>query len=465
MKLEFFGAAGEVTGSCHIVRTRNHCVLLDCGLIQGGRKDEMRNWETFPFDPREVDAVVLSHAHIDHSGRLPLLVKRGFRGPVYTQNATRDLCTILLLDAAHLNERDSEIENRKRERKGLRPVEPLYHRQDARAALVRIKGLPYGATREILPGISIRFRDAGHIMGSAIVEMWLRDGDTKRKLVFSGDLGQYDAPILNDPEAIEDADVVLMECTYGDRLHRNREQTVREIGEIIAAAEHERGNVLIPAFAIGRSQEILYLFGKHYDEWQLDRWHIFLDSPMAIDASEVYWNYSHLYDSEAARLHRSFREMPRLPNLHLTETPEESRVINRLRNGAIIIAGSGMCTGGRIMHHLKHNVWRPECHVIIVGYQAAGSLGRDLVDGRQYVRIYRETVRVAAKIHTVGGLSAHGDQRALCRWYGGFEHSPPVYLVHGETESAAAFKVSLEQKFGSRVALARPGQVLDLTRA
>jgi metallo-beta-lactamase family protein len=462
MEIEFFGAAGEVTGSCHVLRVGGRQLLLDCGMIQGGRRDEVRNHDPFPFDVRDIDAVVLSHAHIDHSGRLPLLVRRGYRGPVYTHYASRDLCEILLQDSAQLSERDAQSETRRRQRKGLPGIEPLYTRQHARAAVKLIKGLHYRAPREILPGLTLTLHDAGHIMGSAIVELELTEDGKRHTLVFSGDLGMRDAPILHDPALLGHADTVIMESTYGDRRHRARGETLKELGEILRRAERDRGNVLIPAFAIGRSQEVLYTLGKYYDEWNLDRWHVFLDSPMAIDASEVYWNYPHLYDEEATLLRRQVREMPSLRNLHLTETVEESRVINRVSTGAIIIAGSGMCNGGRIVHHLKHNLWRSECHVIIVGYQAAGSLGRQLVDGRQFVRIHGEAIKVSASIHTVGGLSAHGDQGELLHWYGGFENRPPVFLVHGESESAAELAEQLRRRYHAPVTIARSGRVIDL---
>ncbi len=464
MKLEFFGAAGEVTGSCHILHVGPYKLLLDCGMIQGSRKDEDRNHDEFPFAADQIDAVVLSHTHLDHSGRLPLLVKRGFNGPIYAQNATKDLCRVLLLDAADLNERDTEAENRRRLRKGLLTIEPLYLREHVKQTLAKINGFAYRKREEILPGVSIRFHDAGHIMGSAIVEVTLSEGTLQRTLVFSGDLGQYDTPILHDPSVVEDADVVLMESTYGGRAHRDRNSTIREIGDIIKNAAHEHGNILIPAFAIGRSQDILYMLGKHYKQWKLENWRVFLDSPMAIEVSKIYWDYPHLYDEEATKLRRRINEMPELANLHLTRTVQESRVINRLKSGAIVIAGSGMCNGGRIVHHLKHNLWRRECHVIIVGYQARGSLGRQLVDGRRHVRIRGETIKVAAKIHTVGGLSAHGDQQDLCRWYGGFNNRPRLILVHGETASARALATKLERDLRAPVSVARPGQTVDLAR-
>ncbi len=464
MQIEFYGAAGEVTGSCHVVRVGNKQLLLDCGLIQGGRREEARNRDRFPFDPADIDAVILSHAHLDHSGRLPLLVKRGFRGPIFAQRATRELCEVLLEDSAALSERDAEQENRRRARKGLDAVTPIYDRADVRAVMRLVSGLSYDARHEFAPGISFCFRDAGHIMGSAVVELWLRHEGVERKIVFSGDLGQHGAPILRDPVTIGQADVVIMESTYGGRVHRDRQSTIDEIGEIIGTAAHHRGNILIPAFAVGRSQEVLYMLGKYYRQWDLDRWHVFLDSPMAIDATRIYWSYTHLYDDEAAQLRENIDEMPRLANLHLTASVEESRVINRLDNGAIIIAGSGMCTGGRILHHLKHNVWRPECHVIIVGYQARGTLGRQLVDGARRVRIHGETMRVAARIHTVGGLSAHGDENDLMRWYDGFATAPRVYLVHGEPEASHALAEALRRRAGADVSVALPGYRLDLMR-
>ncbi|MDH3282489.1 MAG: MBL fold metallo-hydrolase, partial [Gammaproteobacteria bacterium] len=323
-------------------------------------------------------------------------------------------------------------------------------------------GLPYRTDQQVVPGLSMRFHDAGHILGSATVALRVTQGALSRRVVFSGDLGQYGAPILNDPEDLGPADVVLIESTYGGRVHRSRDDTIAEIGEIIGHAHREHGNILIPAFAIGRSQEVLYTLGKHYDQWSLRDWHVFLDSPMAIDASHIYWDYPHLYDEEATRFRKKLNEMPKLPNLHLTSTPAESQVINRLTSGAIVIAGSGMCNGGRILHHLKHNVWRKQCHVIIVGYQAEGSLGRRLVDRAQYVRIHGETIRVAARVHTVGGLSAHADEKDLTRWYGALTNSPPVYLVHGEPRAAQALKQKLEADYGADATIAEAGLKVDL---
>ncbi len=464
MQIEFYGATNGVTGSCHILRANGQLILLDCGLIQGPREAELKNREPFPFSPGDISAVVLSHGHIDHSGRIPLLVKQGYQGPVYAHNATCDLCRILLQDSASLQERDAQYENKWRQRKGKPLVEPLYTVSDVDRALENVVGMCYRERRGILPGVSICFQDAGHILGSSSVEVWLNEDGNEQKIVYSGDLGQYDMPILNDPAAIQQADHVLVESTYGNRRHRDLQKTIDEIGEIISTAAHHRGNILIPAFAVGRSQEVLYMLGKYYRQWDLDRWHVFLDSPMAIDATRIYWCYAHLYDDEAAQLREDIDEMPRLANLHLTASVEESRVINRLDNGAIISAGSGMCTGGRILHHLTHNVWRRECHVIIVGYQARGTLGRQLVDGAPRVRIHGETLRVAARIHTVGGLSAHGDENDLMRWYDGFAAAPRVYLVHGEPEASHALAQALRRRPDADVSVALPGYRLDLVR-
>jgi metallo-beta-lactamase family protein len=464
MELEFYGATGGVTGSCHIIRNSQHQILIDCGLIQGRRKEEEANRDPFPFNVDALDAVVLSHAHIDHSGRTPLLVKRGFRGPIYTQNATRDLCAVLLRDSASLAERDAKYENKKRAKKGMEPVEPLYTEADAIKAWDHMEGMPYREKREILPGISIRYQDAGHILGACMVEIWLSEGSVTRKIVFSGDIGQYDTPILNDPTTIEEADLVLMESTYGNRLHRDRQHTIEEIGEVISRAGHEHGNILIPAFSIGRSQELLYLMGMHYDEWELDRWQIFLDSPMAIEASHIYWDYPHLYDEEATRLRSNINEMPHLRNLKLTHAVEESMQINEIRSGAIIIAGSGMCNGGRIVHHLKHNITRKECHVMIVGYQANGTLGRRLVNGEDEIKIHGNFYKVNAQIHTVGGLSAHADQHDLLRWVSGFNNKPKVFVVHGEPEVKQEFSQLLQEKLQLKATVPKAGDIVDLSQ-
>jgi len=465
MQLEFFGAAGEVTGSCHILTVGGRRLLLDCGMIQGGATADERNRAPFPFDAAQVDAVILSHAHIDHCGRLPLLRNRGFRGPVYANPACRDLVRILLADGATMAERDAERENRRRQKAGdARRVEPLYTLEDAQAVLALFRTVRYGHAMEVLPGVELVFRDAGHILGSASVWLRLREGDLERRLVFSGDVGQFDTPILRDPEAGPAADLVLMESTYGDRRHRDRDATREEFGSILRAARDDGGNVLIPAFAVGRSQEILYELATHFEAWSLSDWQIFLDSPMAIEATEVYWKHANLFDEEAQDWHLRARSLPPLPNLKLSRTADESMAINKISHGAIVIAGSGMCTGGRIVHHLKHNLGRPECDIVFSGFQAQGTTGRAIVDGREVVRIHGEPITVAARVHTLGGFSAHGDQQDLLRWYEGIPGRPPVWLVHGESQAAAGLRDALQAK-GVRAEVAVSGLTLDLGAA
>jgi metallo-beta-lactamase family protein len=461
MQLEFFGAAGEVTGSCHILRAGGHELLLDCGMVQGGRDAPERNRLPFPFDAAAIDAVILSHAHIDHCGRLPLLVKRGFRGPIYTNPACAELVPILLRDSASLALHDAERANRNLP-PGAPRVQPLYDLADVDAVVAQLADIPYDIERELLPGIVVRVRDAGHILGSSSIEARVSEAGLTRTLVFSGDIGQYDTPILHDPWKFDAADLVLMESTYGDRRHRGREDTERELGAVLAQAERDGGNVVVPAFAIGRSQELLYLLAKHYAEWRVARWKIFLDSPMAIAASRVYWRHPERFDEEAARLREGFRGLPPLPNLVLSESSDQSRAINDIRGGAIIIAGSGMANGGRVLHHLMHNLPRRECHVLIVGFQAPGTLGRQLVDGQPEVRIHGRLVPNVAQVHTLGGLSAHGDQADLLRWYDGFNPPPPVFIVHGEVPSGEALAVKLRER-GAAATVTRPGLKVDLS--
>ena len=468
INIEFFGAAGEVTGSCHLVTVGRHKILLDCGLIQGRAEDEKRNWQTFPFDPATIDAVVLSHAHIDHSDRLPLLTKVGFSGTVYTHRACRDLCRIMLKDSAFLNEKDADWENRKRARKGLQMVEALYTIDDVTLAMKQFKGMAYQQKKRIAPGVTLCLNDAGHILGSSIVELWLEDDGQQRKLVFSGDLGRAGMPVLKNPVMIADADLVIMESTYGDRLHRTWQETKQEISDVLCRATQKptkgSGNILIPAFSVGRTQEILYLFAKYYKEWDLNRWQIFLDSPLAIEATRVFMRHSNLFDAETLALWQKNKHRALLPNLNISRTTNQSMALNRVHSGAIIIAGSGMCSGGRIRQHLKHNVWRSECHVIISGFMARGTLGRALVDGAKQIKLWGETIRVAASIHTINGLSAHADQEDLKNWYTHFSHRPTVVLVHGEESSQQCLSDVLQTELNANVIIAKRGQNVDLLK-
>jgi metallo-beta-lactamase family protein len=456
MHLKFLGAARTVTGSCHLLRVGERTVLLDCGQVQGSRLEEQSN--RVPLPVGQVDAVVLSHAHIDHSGRLPLLRKQGFTGPIFTHRATAELCAIMLRDAASLHERDAEWETKKRRRKGLAAVEPLYTRADVEAVLGQFVGLDYDEPREIVAGVTATLRNAGHILGAAIVELTLRENGREFRLAFSGDLGYDSAPLMQPPTRLERADLVVMESTYGNRNHRPFAATLDELRSIFKSAAERAGNILIPAFAVGRTQDLLFLMSKHYRDFGLERWQIYLDSPMAIETTELYWRHAQLQRGQLL----GEEGRPSLP-VTAAESPDDSRRINAIESGAIVIAGSGMCTGGRILHHLKHNLWRPECHVIVIGFQAQGTLGRRLVDGAERVRLWGETIKVAAKIHTVGGLSAHADQAGLTAWYGAFANRPPVCLVHGEPGAQQTLAGALRSAYGADVRIPARGDVVELT--
>jgi len=458
LRVRFLGAAGEVTGSCHLLEGNGRRILLDCGLFQGGAESESRNHQPFPFDPAAIDAVVLSHAHLDHCGRLPLLVRQGFRGPIYTHAATRDLARILLLDAAELARKDAETAERKHRHRDM--ASPLFGTQDVERCLGHFRALGYDRHAEISSGISCRLQDAGHILGAAITELWF-DGSAPFELVFSGDLGGRQGFIMPPPASIQDADFVMLESAYGDRRHRSPEATVAELGQIIATARAEGGNILIPAFSVGRTQELLYLLARHHDDWGLKDWAVFLDSPMAIEATAVYTRHAGLLTPDAAQQVRATGFYA--AGVHCTASTAESIAINRISSGAIIIAGSGMCTGGRMLHHLRQRLPHRHTHLVFAGYQAAGTLGRRLVDGAHEVRLWGEEVPVQAQVHTLGGLSAHADQEGLCRWYSAFHDHPQVAVVHGEPHASTALAAELRMRFGCPVAVPAYGDSLDLS--
>ncbi|MFB9066898.1 MBL fold metallo-hydrolase RNA specificity domain-containing protein [Pseudofulvimonas gallinarii] len=462
MELTYCGAAGVVTGSCHHLRIGRQQLLLDCGLFQGGREEEARNIQPFPFDPRAIDAVVLSHAHLDHCGRLPLLVRRGFDGPIYSHPASIDLVRVLLKDAAYLEQADVERENRKRARRGEKQLKPLFDLADVEAVMARMRPLQFNAADEVLPGVAATLLPAGHILGAASVVLDVHDAGRRKRVVFSGDLGPSDTTLLRNPAPPDSADLVLLESTYGDRNHRSRSETLQEIGSVLEAAWEAGGNLLVPAFAIGRTQEVLALFASHRHEWNLDRWRIFVDSPMAIQATGIHLRHADLFNDEAQAFMagRSLREL--LPNLHETPEAAQSMQLNNIRRGAIILAGAGMCTGGRILHHLRHNLWRSQTQVMIIGYQSEGTLGRRLVDRAEVVRIYGEDVRVQAGIHTVGGLSAHAGQDELVKWYGSIGGRPPVHLVHGEKRGRDGLAARLNHDYGVIARMPGHGEVITL---
>ncbi len=462
--LTFHGATRQVTGSCYLIETARSRVLLECGLFQGPPDVDRLNERPFAFDPKKISAVVLSHAHLDHSGLLPRLKREGFTGKVYATPQALELLAIMLKDAGFLQERDAEWENRRRQRAGDPPVEPLYTVEDAEAVLELGEPLEYGQKTAVTRDIELCFRDAGHILGSAIVELWVHDAGTTRKLVFSGDLGNPAMPLLRDPEIVREADVLLLESTYGDRDHRPLAETIVEFEQILQDAAGSGGNVLIPAFTIGRTQEILYHLGEFYQAGKLPQAKVYLDSPMGIAATEVHQRHMHVFSHEARSAIRENGNSARdfLPPLQYVHSVEESMALNRLAGGAIIIAGSGMCTGGRIRHHLKWNLWRSAAHVVIVGFQARGTTGRALVDGAQRIRLLGEDIAVKAKIHTLGGFSAHAGQSDLVKWAGRFQPHPRLYLVHGEPDKMEALQARVKSVHGWQADIPSEGQTISL---
>ncbi|MCP5329852.1 MAG: MBL fold metallo-hydrolase [Pseudomonadales bacterium] len=463
--ITFHGAAQEVTGSCHLLESPAiGRMLLDCGVRQGGDALNRVQDEGFPFEPGSIDAVILSHAHLDHSGLLPTLVHQGFRGPIYCTQATKGLLRILLEDASGLYHRDLEHENLRRERSGRKPLEEEYTEKDVAKVLELCDTSAYRSPRQLGPDAVLTFHDAGHILGSAIVELVLQEKGESRRLVFSGDLGKSDSVLMNDPATLDEADIVMMEGTYGDRNHRSMDNTLEQLEQILHETWERGGNVLIPSFAVGRAQEILYHLGCLYHAGRLDGWQVFLDSPMAIEVTQVYDHWMHILDSSDVRCltqvgRESLAEF--LPTLKLTNSPEESMEINRIKSGAIIIAGSGMCTGGRIRHHFKHRIWREHNTLLFIGFQARGTLGRLLVDGEKKIRLFGDEYLVRARIETLGGFSAHAGQSELLEWAQHFKTGPRMILVHGEAQSLEALSLKLWETHGIRCTVPALGDCIS----
>ncbi|MDN3638697.1 MBL fold metallo-hydrolase [Simiduia curdlanivorans] len=455
--IKFLGAAQEVTGSCHLVSAPGAGnILLDCGMHQGGDAIERLPTEQFLFEPAEIDALVLSHAHLDHSGLLPMLVHAGFNSPIYCTKATAELLEIMLDDAAGLYMRDLERENIKRERRGQPAVEALYNLDDVKKVLGLCRGIAYNQATEIKPHISVTLHDAGHILGSAIVQLDINERGQQKRVVFSGDLGKKDSPLMKDPTLLTEADVVLMESTYGNRDHRTMDDSILQLEQVLHETWEAGGNVLIPAFAVGRTQEFLFYLGRMHQEGKLDGWQIFLDSPMAIKVTKVYDRWLHTMDCEDVKAlcerDRSFLK-DFLPRLIASVSSEESMAINRIKSGALIIAGSGMCTGGRIRHHFKHRIWDKRTTIIFAGFQARGTLGRMLVDGMKKIKLFGDEFLVRARIETIGGFSAHAGQAALVNWSANFSNQPKIFLVHGEPEAQDALAEKLYSEKGISVTI------------
>jgi metallo-beta-lactamase family protein len=447
MRLQFCGAARQVTGSCFHFTTAHSRFLVDCGMFQGGRQAAELNYGGFAFEPRELDFVVVTHAHIDHSGMLPRLMRAGFTGPIYATGATVELLHIMLPDSAYVQEMEAQRSSG-RGRGRARP--PLYSVEEARAVLRQLRAVRYHERFEPGPAVSVLLRDAGHILGSAIVELGVDEGGRHRRVVVTGDLGQPGRPILRDPEAVPEADVLLIESTYGNRLHKSLESTLDEFVEAVTRTlASGDGNVIIPAFAVGRTQEILYFIAQLRREGRLPPMRVFVDSPMATEVTALTLRHPHLFDDEARQLAALTEPVPEGLEIRFTESLEDSMAINRIQSGAVIIAGSGMCNGGRIRHHLRLNLPREGCTVLFTGFQAAGTLGRRLVDGAETVRIFGEDIPVKAKVVTLGGFSAHADQAALLDWLGSLARPPErLFLVHGEAGTMESFAGAIQARFG-----------------
>ena len=454
MKLTFLGAAGEVTGSSYLIETDTVRFLVDCGMFQGGREADAKNRTAFKFDPRAIDFVLLTHAHIDHSGLLPRLSAWGFRGPVYCTTATADLLQVMLKDSAYIQEKEVEWHNKNRRNNDRRnnppgqELAPLYTVTQAEALLKLLQRVDYNTELNPHPSIRCCFRDAGHILGSAIIELWVKKDGSYKKIVFSGDLGKPGHPIVRDPAIIHHTDVLLIESTYGNRLHRSMPDTLDEL--VLAINDtliNKGGNVIIPAFTVGRTQDLLFLLIDLYRQGKLGEMTIYVDSPMAQAATEITLKHIALLDRESNEALQWMNSTTQKPRIHFVQDIEESMRLNHIKHGVIIISASGMCDAGRIKHHLKYNLDRSECSILITGFQAERTLGRRLVDGAKQVKIFGQDVEVKADIYTIGGLSAHADQADLLNWLSHFEKMPgKIFVVHGELSNSKALVDAIQEK-------------------
>jgi metallo-beta-lactamase family protein len=435
-------------------------ILVDCGMYQGKKADEI-NKMPFSFDPEKINYLILTHAHLDHSGLIPKLVAGGFQGRILTTTATADLVEIMLYDSAHIQEKDAEWLTKKSFRAGKDEVfEPLYTSEDVTASLPFFDRKSYGLIESLGEGIKYRFVDAGHILGSGCLEIWFQGVDGEKKIVFSGDLGKNENPIIKDPEHVIAADYVVVESTYGNRLHKGIEASIDEMVDAIKTTFRKGGNVLLPAFAVGRTQDILYILNKLVKEGRLRDLDVYIDSPLADKATKIYAAHPEFFDVEATNLFtvKSSEGM----KIHFTTTVEESQKINKIKSGAIIIAGSGMCEGGRIRHHFKHNLWRPECSLIFTGFQVRGTLGRLIVDGIKNVRVLGEEIAVRARVYTIGGFSAHADQKELLEWLGSFKNKPEIFIIHGEENVSLEFEKVVEERLHLNARVPAKGEEFEL---
>src|SRR5665648_100212 len=516
MKISFLGAAKIVTGSNFLIETKNTKFLIDCGMFQGGKSINRMNYEPFSFNPGEIDFMVLSHAHMDHSGRIPKLTKKGFKGNIYTTKATTDLCSIMLLDSGHIQEMENEWDNRKRRRSGGKLREPLYTVKEAEESLRHFKPVLYNQKIELNEEVTLRFRDAGHILGSAIIELWIKEDNREIKLVFSGDLGRRDRPILRDPYLIDEADYLIVESTYGNKLHHPSEDDAKKLISIINTTVKRGGNVVIPSFAVERAQDIIYELNKYYTEYIKTEDQDFLsvpvyvDSPLTISATEIFLRNPDCFDKDtlklinignnpldfrnlkftrtteeskqinfskeskviisasgmctAGRIKHHLKHNPLdFRNLKFTRTTEESKQINFSKESKVIISASGMCTAGRIKHHLKHNLWRKESSIVFVGYQAEGTLGRKIKEGEKLVKIFGEEIQVNAEIHSLEGFSGHADKEGIMWWIKGFKNQPQkIFVVHGEEEATKEISRKIKEELNIVTHIPELGESLSI---
>ncbi len=452
MEIRFYGAAKMVTGSNYLVKTEKYNILVDCGMFQGNEEMEKLNYNDFPYNPSEIDFLILTHAHIDHSGRIPKLVKEGFKGRILTTNATYDLCKIMLKDSAKIQESDVEWENRKRQRAGKNPIEPLYTMEDAENSLKYFEPYFIDQKIKINDNIQIRFKDAGHMLGSAILELWVSEGNEEVKVVFSGDLGMPGRPIINNPDYIDEADYLIIESTYGDTIHESYEESTEKLIDIINKTELRGGTVIIPSFAVGRTQELIYQLNQYYEyNPEVEEYMkvpIYIDSPMAVDATEAFKRNSSSFNEEARGLILRGDNPFQFDNLRYIRSQEESMALNKYTFPKVIISSSGMATAGRIRHHLKHNLWDEKNSLVFVGYQAEGTLGRILLDGKRQVKILGEEIQVRAEIYDIEGFSGHADQNVLLDWINRFQKKPKkIFVVHGEEEPATALSTLIKHLY------------------
>lgn len=454
MRIEFLGGVRTVTGSATLFVKDSLKWLVDCGMFQGGKELEKKNNHTGPYHPRDLSFILLTHAHIDHSGLIPKLVREGFRGKVICTKATLDLCEIMLRDSGHIQEMEAEWQNRKSRRSGGKEVLPLYTIKDAEKSLRYFTPVPYNELFSLGNGVKARFQDAGHILGSAIIELWVEEGGEEKKLVFSGDLGNSGQPLVRDPSLIQEADFVWLESTYGNRLHKSREETSREFLKILQEAIDQQAKVIIPAFAVERTQTIIYTLGQWMREGLLSSIPVYIDSPLAISATEIFKKNSDCFDQETKELLLQGGGPLDLPEILYTRTTEESRAINEDERPGIIISASGMCDSGRIKHHLKHHLWREKSHIVFIGYQGEGTIGRRIVDGAESVRLFGEEIAIKAHIHTLGGFSAHADQQELLQWLSHFKNpNLEVFVNHGEEKASWELARLIRERFHLRVSV------------